>query len=120
MMKIMIVDDSKPVRSFLRDMLLRVTSDISTAEDGEEALSRYPAEHPDLVLMDIRMPHMDGITTTGKIRAIDPAARIVIVSEHDIRAYREDARNAGAEAYFLKEHLIDLLHYVRNAIPNPG
>jgi DNA-binding NarL/FixJ family response regulator len=62
MMKIMIVDDSEPVRSFLRAMLLRVTDDICTAEDGEEAVSRYMVELPDLVLMDIRMPRMDGIT----------------------------------------------------------
>ncbi|MDH7515105.1 MAG: response regulator transcription factor [Bacteroidota bacterium] len=118
-MKILIVDDSGPMRAFLRDLMLRLTPNVSTADDGDTAVQRYESEMPDVVLMDVRMPRMDGITATARIRALDPSASIVIVTEHDKEWYREEARQAGAVAYFLKEDLMDLLRYLRDGYMNP-
>ncbi len=119
-MKIMIVDDSRHMRDFLSEALLKFPAEVCTAEDGETAVRRYADEKPDIVLMDVRMPRMDGITASAGIRRLNPSACIIIVTEHDVDEYREDARNAGAAAYFLKQNLVDLFRYLRNEYLNPN
>jgi DNA-binding NarL/FixJ family response regulator len=66
------------------------------------------AVHPDLVLMDISMPELDGIMATRAFYEIDPTARIVIVSENDSPSFRNAARQAGALWFVSKGNLFDL------------
>ena len=119
-MKIMIVEDNEQVRRFLRNAMGEISSDICTAADGEEAVFRYPIEKPDVVLMDIRMPRMDGITATERIRRLDPAAKILIVTEYNYPIYKTDAMRAGAEGFFLKDDLLELQEYLRDVFPCPN
>jgi DNA-binding response OmpR family regulator len=67
--KILIVDDDPSIREILATQLGRLHYDTATAEDGEQAVIRFKSEKPDLILMDVMMPRMDGLTACQKIRA---------------------------------------------------
>ncbi|WP_312111866.1 response regulator [Stenotrophomonas indicatrix] len=104
---VLVVDDHPLLRDGLAALLgahadLRL---LGEAADGEEALARYQQLRPDVVLMDLQMPRMDGVEAIVRIRAIDPRARIIVLTTYrgDVRAVR--ALQAGASAYLLKDML---------------
>ncbi|AKC85804.1 LuxR family transcriptional regulator [Pseudoxanthomonas suwonensis] len=103
----MVVDDHPLLREGIAavlgtqpDMLLQ-----AEAEEGGEAVALYRLHRPDVVLMDLQMPGMDGITAIGAIRAQDPSARIVVLTTYrgDVQALQ--ALRAGAQGYLLKSML---------------
>ena|SRR5688572_32930223 len=108
-MKILIVEDSLSVRQLLKSMVASVAVEITECGDGGEALALYRREKPDFVLMDIDLVKMDGITATRKIKAGDPNARIIMVTNYDESDLREAAQKAGACGYVLKENLLEVL-----------
>ena len=108
-MKILIVDDSAAMRSLLRSLVLPFGVEIRECADGADAPAAYEAQNPDLVLMDIRMNEVDGIAATKQIRAADPIAKIVMVTDYDDDALRQAAILAGACGYVLKDNLLDLV-----------
>jgi CheY-like chemotaxis protein len=111
--RLLIVEDNASVRRLIK----RVVADLATAiyecADGAEALAEYTCHRPDFVLMDIRMSRMDGITATRQIKAVDAAARIIIVTEYDQAELREASKQAGAIAYVLKDNLLDLVSILK-------
>ena len=108
----MIVEDNERMRDTLRKIMSVVSPDIFECPTGEEAVARYSVVSPDVVLMDIRMPGMGGIEATKQIMIQDKTANVIIVTEHDEDFFREDARKAGAQEYFLKDSLLDLRKYI--------
>ncbi|MDX9759682.1 MAG: response regulator transcription factor [Bacteroidota bacterium] len=112
MMRILIVDDSAVSRELLREALAPLDVEMFECTDGAGAVADYATLQPDLVLMDIQMPVCDGLSATEKIRASNPHARILIVSQFDAREYRSEARRVGAEQYFLKQQILDLVSYI--------
>ena len=78
-------------------------------QDGQEAVELFPRLRPDLVLMDIAMKGLDGLSATAQIKARFPAARIIMLTEFDDPDLREAAQRAGVCGYVLKEHLSQLL-----------
>lgn len=103
-MRILLADDHLVVRMGLRSLLevqpdMTVVTDVAT---GEEALRAYLAHQPDLALMDLRMPGMDGIEATLAIRQIFPAARVVVLTTYETEEDICRALEAGAAAYLLK------------------
>jgi CheY-like chemotaxis protein len=107
-MTVLIVDDNNGIRRLLRRALLDSASAIWECSDGIDALAIYEDHRPDVVLMDIRMPQMDGLTATRQIREFDPTARIVVVTDYDDDDIRTAALEAGACAYALKQELSDI------------
>jgi CheY-like chemotaxis protein len=107
-MKLLIVEDNQQMRRLMRSMLADLAEPIMECSDGAEAQASYAEHHPDWVLMDLMMPWVDGITATERIRADDPSAKIIIVTDHESRAMRDAAREAGACGYVLKDDLSDL------------
>jgi DNA-binding NarL/FixJ family response regulator len=87
-------------------ILLELESDfevVGEAEDGAKALECYQQLFPDVVLMDIRMPVMDGVEATRRLRAFDSNARVIILTTFDDNAYIFEGLRAGALGYLLKD-----------------
>jgi CheY-like chemotaxis protein len=112
-LKLLIVDDNAAVRRLIRGIVLPFAGEICECGDGADASSVYQAQKPDVVLMDIRMKELDGIEATKQIRAVDPEARIVIVTDYDDDALRHAAMGAGAFDYVLKDNLLDLVRLLQ-------
>jgi DNA-binding NarL/FixJ family response regulator len=103
--RVLVVDDHPVVRSGLTGML-DVEEDLSVvgeAGDGEEALIRVAALAPDVVLMDLRMPRLDGVGATSRIVAEHPASRVLVLTTYDTDADIVRAVAAGATGYLLKD-----------------
>lgn len=107
-LRILIVEDNPAIRRLLRKTVSAVASVVQDCSDGEQALSAYHAMRPDIVLMDIRMPVLDGLEATRRITASHPSARIVIVTDYDDADLRNAATDAGACGYILKEDMADI------------
>jgi DNA-binding NarL/FixJ family response regulator len=105
MTTVLIVDDQALVRVGLRKIFesepeLTV---VGEAGDGDEAVARARELRPDVVLMDIRMPGLDGIEATRRIVATQPAARVLILTTFGLDTYVFDALRAGASGFMLKD-----------------
>ena len=75
---------------------------VGTARDGKDALDKLKLSQPDVVLMDVRMPRMDGIEATGHIVRQYPGVRVVLMSGFDDAGMREESRTAGAHGFMAK------------------
>jgi CheY-like chemotaxis protein len=107
-MTFLIVEDNAGIRRVLRRILADTASAIWECADGSEALAAYNQHRPDIVLMDLRMPHVDGLTATRQIRAYDPSARIIIVTDYLDDDMKTAALEAGACDYVLKQDISGL------------
>jgi DNA-binding NarL/FixJ family response regulator len=107
-MTVLIVEDNTGVRRIIRRAISHFASEVYECEDGADALAAYRRYDPDLVLMDIRMPRMDGLAATRQIRSRYPTARIVMVTDYDDDALRLASSQAGASGYALKQNLTEL------------
>jgi DNA-binding NarL/FixJ family response regulator len=103
--RVMLVDDHPVVRSGLATLLdsLGDISVVAAVGDGREAVERYGALEPDVVLMDLSMPGLDGIDATAEIRRGHPDARIVVLTSFGERRRIAAALDAGACGYLLKD-----------------
>jgi two-component system NarL family response regulator len=107
--RVLIADDHDRFRRGLR-MVLEADEDIEVvaeAANGEEAVARVEELAPDVVLMDVRMPHQNGIEATRTIRGAFPSTRIVMLTVSDDEDDLFDAVKAGANGYLLKEVSIE-------------
>ena len=102
------------MRRLIKFLIAGVAAQIYECSDGSQALQAYNTHHPDLVLMDIEMKDLDGITATRQILATFPHARIVIVSNYDSDEVRAAAREAGAWAFCSKANLLSLRSLVKD------
>ena len=103
--RVMLVDDHEMVRSGLAAFLL-VQDDlelVGEARDGEQALTVFDRVRPDVVLMDLKMPRMDGVEATRELVARDPGVRIVALTSFKDETLVQDALDAGAHGYLLKD-----------------
>jgi len=113
---VVLADDQALVRTGFR-MILAETDDIEVvgeAGDGDEAVRVAAAAGPDVVLMDVRMPGTDGIAATRRIRAAEPAPRVLILTTFDLDEYVYAGLRAGASGFVLKDALApELISAVR-------
>jgi DNA-binding NarL/FixJ family response regulator len=103
--RILLVDDQRLMREGLR-ILLELEPDleiVGEAGDGQAGLDAYEALQPDVVLMDVRMPGMDGVEATWRLRERWPDARVVILTTFDDDEYVFEGLRAGAMGYLLKD-----------------
>lgn len=104
----LVVEDNPAMRALIRSLVEGIGWSVHECADGERAVPLYARVRPDWVLMDVKLPGMDGIAATRAILRSDPSARIVIVTEHRDEYYRRAASAAGAVGFLLKEHLLEL------------
>ena len=111
MIRVAVVDDQALVRSGF-SVLLRTADDIEVvgeAADGAEAVAMARRDRPDVILMDIRMPVMDGLEATRRILADGADTRVLILTTFDLDEYVYEALRAGASGFLLKDTLPDEL-----------
>jgi len=116
--RVLLADDQALVRSGFR-MILEARDDVEVvgeAEDGAEAVALVRSLRPDAVLMDVRMPRLDGVEATRRLTAAGSRARVVILTTFDLDEYVYAAIRAGASAFLLKdvepEQLVDAVRVV--------
>jgi DNA-binding NarL/FixJ family response regulator len=120
LIRIVLVDDQELVRTGFR-LVLGGQPDmdvVGEAGDGAEAIAVTAGLRPDVVVMDVRMPRMDGVEATRRIRAAPGAPRVLILTTFDLDEYVYEAIKAGASGFMLKDtgarHLIDAVRIVHS------
>jgi CheY-like chemotaxis protein len=105
---VLLVEDNPVMRALIRSLVESVGRVVHECASGERALELYGELHPDLVLMDVRMGGMDGLSATRAIVRTDPEARVIIVTDFGDERSREAALAAGASGFVRKDDLLDL------------
>jgi CheY-like chemotaxis protein len=100
--RILVVDDEHTMRELFEDYLRIQGFDVVTASSGVEALARLEGDHPDVILLDVRMPEMDGIETLKRIVALSPGVGVLMVSGNDDVILAKEAIALGAFDSILK------------------
>jgi DNA-binding NarL/FixJ family response regulator len=111
--RVLLADDQEMIRTGVR-MILEAEDDLEVvgeARDGQEAVAKTRRLQPDVVLMDIRMPVLDGVDATRELRRTDPpvAARVLVLTTYDLDEYVFAALRAGADGFLLKHAASDVL-----------
>jgi two-component system cell cycle response regulator DivK len=104
--RILVVEDQPDNRQIIRDMLADTGYEIAEAENGEQALAAIANQRPDLILMDIQLPVMDGYTATRRIKG-DAALKsipIIAVTSYALSGEEKKAREAGCDDYVPKPY----------------
>ena len=109
--RILVVDDHAVVRKGVRSLLEKSGWTVcGEAANGKDAIEQAMALKPDLVLMDISMPVMNGIEATRQMRKLSPETRVIILSMHDAPQIEQQAKEAGADAVLVKSGSVEDLH----------
>jgi two-component system cell cycle response regulator DivK len=104
--RILVVEDQEDLRAILRDLLTGSGYDVAEAADGRDGVAKARAERPDLILMDIQLPVLNGYEATRQIKA-DPnleATPIIAVSSYAMKGDEEKARASGCDRYVTKPY----------------
>lgn len=119
LIRVLIADDHTVVRNGLAG-ILNAQADmkvVAEAADGETALQLFRQHRPDVSLLDLSMPKLDGVQTLEAIRSVDPAAKVVVLTTYDTDDDIERVLKAGAKAYLLKDvESADLVQSVRDVM----
>ncbi|MGB2623145.1 MAG: response regulator [Candidatus Acidiferrum sp.] len=115
-MTILIVEDHEAVRKLLRRQVAELAAEVFECDNGADALAVYALRQPDVVLMDIQMPGLDGFATTRRIRNAFADAKVIFVSDCDQNEFRVAAMEVGARGYVTKTDLCQLKELIRKAV----
>mgnify|MGYP000023942982 FL=1 len=118
MKRVMVCDDAAFMRMMIKDILVKNGYEIAAeAENGLKAVEQYPEAKPDLVLMDITMPEVDGIEAVRRIKALDPNANVIMCSAMGQQAMVIEAIQAGAKDFIVKPFQADrVIEAVRKVV----
>ena len=118
---ILVVDDESIVREFFKDVALSLGGNIETAEDGDVAVEKCRSRHFDIIFMDMRMPHMNGLDACKTILGLDPSTKVVMMSGYSDDGLMDEAINSGAIAKLAKPfELKVILDLIESAIETTG
>jgi DNA-binding NarL/FixJ family response regulator len=120
--RVVLADDQPLVRTGLR-MILSVEPDLAVvgeAADGRAAVALCAELHPDVVLMDVRMPNLDGIEATRQVTAVDDPPRVLVLTTFDLDEVVYDALRAGASGFLLKDAPEDRLTHAIRVVADGG
>jgi len=119
LVRVLLVDDHEIARKGIRSVLTADASlvIVSEASDGEEAVQKSDELHPDVILLDITLPGINGIDAARQIRGVSPNSRIIFLSQHDSIQIAKDALSVGAQGYVVKSDAgRDLLRAIQSVL----
>ena len=125
----LIVDDEAPVREVLSDYFVERRFAVMTAANGQDALAAFARERPDIVLLDVRMPGLDGLAVLKRLREVDPRVAVIMVTANEDLTIARETLAIGAFDYVAKpfdfEHLdrtvmTAMIHSARPPAPEPS
>ena len=109
MLKLLVVDDEVDVCDFVKNFFKERNFEVFVAYDGKEALSVVESRDPDIILLDIKMPVMDGMETLKAIRKRDDNIRIIMITAVEDAEKAEEAKHHGVVEYITKPLLLEQL-----------
>lgn len=117
MISILLVDDSRFMRMWLTRLLSQANYHvIGEAENGESAVHKFKVLRPSIIIMDINMPQMDGLTALEKINSIDPSAKIIMCSSIGQQSHIIESIKRGAKDFIVKPYFSNLIPIIENII----
>ena len=121
---ILVVDDEKIVRDFFLDVARSLGGNVETAEDGDVAVEKCRGRHYDMVFLDMRMPHMNGLDACRIILTLDPAVKVVMMSGYSEDRLMDEAITCGAIAKISKpfdlKTIVNLIESAARSIAGGG
>lgn len=121
---ILVVDDEQIVRDFFKDVALSMGGHVETAPDGDIAVEKCRKQHFDIVFMDMRMPHMNGLEACKNILRLDPSTKVVMMSGYSDDRMMEEAITSGAIARISKpfdlKSILELIDCAIKQVNNGG
>ncbi len=121
MARILVVDDEPGIREFLQIMLEREGYEVSSAENGTEAISRFKKKKYDVVIADIKMPKVSGLEVLSSVKEMSPETNVILITAHASFESAVEAMNEGAYDYITKPFNVDEIKVtVSNALQNNG
>jgi DNA-binding response OmpR family regulator len=116
--KILVIDDEESIRSLLATILRRKGYNVILAENGQNGLERFREEHPDVIVLDLKMPGMDGLTVLQEIRRADSSQPVIVLTGAGTPENEQQVRALGVSEFVEKEfslhHLGDALKRLLN------
>jgi DNA-binding NarL/FixJ family response regulator len=124
MLKTLIVEDDPMFCQIVREILISKFPSMSVkrAGDAREAFQKFDTYRPDIIFMDIKLPDINGIELTKRMKALNPKVAVVILTNHDTPQYREAAFQSGADYFISKASTIEneIEAAVRSASSSPN
>jgi CheY-like chemotaxis protein len=109
MTKILVIDDEQGIRHLLDTLLRRKGYDVVLAESGRQGLELFRRERPDVIVLDLKMPEMDGLTVLREIKNLDPGKPVIILTGAGTAEAEQQVRALGVTEYVEKEFSLHLL-----------
>ena len=109
MTKILVIDDEQGIRDLLDTLLRRKGYDVVLAESGQKGLELFRRERPDVIVLDLKMPGMDGLTVLQQVHSLDPGKPVIILTGAGTAEAEQQVRALGVTEYVEKEFSLHLL-----------
>jgi CheY-like chemotaxis protein len=109
MAKVLVIDDAPNVRTLLAMLLRQQGYDVILADNGWKGLQLYRQKHPDVILLDLNMPELDGVTVLKQIRSVDLKQPVVILTGDSTPATEQQVRALGVSEFILKGSSLHVL-----------
>ncbi len=121
MAKILVIDDEPGIRDLLDTLLRRKGYAVVLAESGWKGVELFRREHPDVIVLDLKMPGMDGLTVLQEIRSLDPRQPVIILTGTGTAEMEQQVRALGATEFVEKEFSLDRLgDSLKRILNNPN
>jgi DNA-binding NtrC family response regulator len=121
MTKILVIDDEQGIRDLLDTLLRRKGYVVVLAESGRKGLELFRRDHPDVIILDMKMPGMDGLTVLQEIRSLDPRQPVIILTGAGTAEMEQQVRALGATEFVEKEFSLDRLgDSLKRILNNPN
>jgi len=109
MTKILVIDDEQSIRNLLDTILRRKGYDVVLADSGRQGLELFRRERPDVIVLDLKMPEMDGLTVLRQIHSLDPKKPVIVLTGAGTPEVEQQVRALGVTEYVEKEFSLHLL-----------